>query len=100
MHQPFVTAAPHLRRRAGDSGSKVRCSDLLSSSAVRGNCRASDIMQIYPRRIYYYKEQGYDSQYVPAMQGFDRAVVYEKSLSPLITVAEGNWLHVQMTDAY
>ena len=41
---------------------KVRCSDLLSSSAVRGNCRASDIMQIYPRRIYYYKEQGYDSQ--------------------------------------
>ena len=34
-----------------------------------GKCRACDITQIYPRGIYYYKEQGYDSQQVSAMQG-------------------------------
>ena len=33
-------------------------------------CRACGIMQIYPHQIYYYKEQGYDSQ-VPAEQGFN-----------------------------
>ena len=42
----------------------------LSSPAVPGKCRACDITQIYSRGIYYYKEQGYDSQQVPAVQGF------------------------------
>ena len=55
---------------AGDSGANVRGSDLFSSPAVPGKCRACDITQIYPRGIYYYKEQGYDSQQVPAVQDF------------------------------
>ena len=45
-------------------------SDLLSSPAVPGKCQASDLTQIYPHGIYYYKEQGYDSQQVPRSQGF------------------------------
>ena len=50
-----------------------------------------------PRGIYFYKEQGYDSQQVPA---FSRAVMDEKSLSPLFPVVGrggGQWL--QMTGA-
>ena len=31
---------------------------------------ACDIVQIYPCEVYSYKEQGYDSQQVPAVQGF------------------------------
>ena len=49
---------PHLRGLAYDSGANVRGSDLLSVPAVPDNCRACDITQIYPRGIYYYKEQG------------------------------------------
>ena len=50
-----------------DSGANVQGSDLLSSPAVPGKCRVCDITLIYPRGIYYYKEQGYDSQ-----QGFQQ----------------------------
>ena len=57
MHQPYVTTAPppplHLWGWVGDSGANVRGS----------------VTQIYPSRIYYYKEQGYDSQQVLAVQG-------------------------------
>ena len=92
MHQSILTTA---RRpapptgMAGDSGANVQGSDLLSSPAVPGKCRASDIMQIYPRGIYYYKEHGYDSRQLPAVQGFyhfTRAVMDEKSLSVLFPV--------------
>ena len=75
MHQSFVATAPpppppptHTHRGigglVGDSRANVRGSDLLSS-------RACDIMQIYPCGIHYYKEQGYASQEVPAVQGCD-----------------------------
>ena len=67
MHQSFVTTAPHLREWAGDSMANVWGSDLSSSPAVPGKCWACGIMQIYPHGIYYYKEQGYDSQQVPAI---------------------------------
>ena len=72
MHQSFVTPAPPHGRWgwAGDSGAKVRGNDLMSSPAVSGKCRACDIAQIYPCEIYSCKEQGYDSQHVPAVQGF------------------------------
>ena len=50
---------PHLCGWAGDSGANVRGSDLSSSHAVLGKCSSCDIMQIYPRGNYYYKEQGY-----------------------------------------
>ena len=46
-------------------------------------------MQIYSHGVYCYKEQGYDCQQVPAVQGFSRAVVDEKLLSPLFPVGEG-----------
>ena len=52
----------------------MRGSDLLSSVEFppeSGKCRACDITQIYPIEIYYYKVQGYDSQQVPALLGFD-----------------------------
>ena len=67
-HQSFVaTALPPLM---GMGRTNVLGSDLLSSPAVLGKCRACDIMQIYPHWIYYNKEWGYDSQQVPAVQGF------------------------------
>ena len=48
---------------------------------------AGDITQIYPRGIYYYTERGYDSQQVPAVQGFSAGVCWmKKSLSPLFPV--------------
>ena len=43
--------------------------DFLSSPAVPGKCRASDITQIYHRGFYFYEEQGYDTQQVIAVQG-------------------------------
>ena len=61
---------PHLRGWVGDSRANRWGSDLSSAPTVTGKCRACDITQIYPRGIYYYKEQGYDSQQVPAVQGF------------------------------
>ena len=70
MHQSFVTPAPPPTGMGGDSGANVLGNDLLSSPAVPGKCQACDITQIYPCKIYSYKEQGYDSQQVPAVQGF------------------------------
>ena len=61
---------PHLRGWAGDSGTNVWSSELLSSPTVLCKCWACDITQIYPSEIHYYKEQGYDSQLVLTVQGF------------------------------
>ena len=61
---------PHLRGWAGGGGPNVWGNDLLSSPAVPGKCRACDITQIYLHGINYYTEQGFDSQQVPAVQGF------------------------------
>ena len=69
MHQSFVTTAP-LPIGMGDSGANVRGSNLLSSPAVPGKCGACDITQIHSGGIYYYKEQGYDSQQAPAVWAF------------------------------
>ena len=58
---------------------------------VAGKCRASDITKITTRGIYYYKEQGYDSQQVPVVPlAFSRAVMDENSLPPLFPVG-GAW---------
>ena len=84
MHQSFVTTAPpppthtHLRGWAEDSGANVQGSDRLSYPAVPEKCRASDIMQIYPRGIYYYKERGYDTQQVTGWIVFDRYYFWGK----------------------
>ena len=45
---------------------------------VPQQCRTCDTTQIYPCGIYYYKEQGYDSQQVPTLQAFRKAVMDEK----------------------
>ena len=66
MHQSFVTTAPYLRGWAEDSGANMRGSDLSSSTAVPGLWYYANI---YPRGIYYYKEQGCDSQQVPEGMG-------------------------------
>ena len=57
-------------------------------------CRACDIMHIYPRGIYCYKEQGCDSHQV----AFRGAVMDEKSLFPLFPVGGGSG-YKQMTGA-
>ena len=79
----------------GDSRANVRGrgSDLLSSP-MPGKSRASDIMQIYLRGIYCYKELGYDSQRVPAVQGFNGWKVI-----PAIPCGEGGLQWLQMTGA-
>ena len=107
MHNSFVIIAHpplfHLRGWARDSGANVWGSDLLSSPAVPGKCPACDITQIYPHGIYYNKEQSYDSQQIPAVQGsaFSRAMMDEKLSSLLFPVGGwgggGQWL--QMTVA-
>ena len=66
----------------GDSGVNLQGSDLLSSPTLPDKCQACDITRIYSHGIYYYKEQSYDSQQVPAVQAFSRAVI-DKELSPL-----------------
>ena len=86
MHQSVVTPALPPMGWAGDSWAYVRGSYLLSSPAVTGKCRACDVTQIYPHGIYYYKEQGYDSQQSPQCRAFSRAVIDEKSLSPLFPI--------------
>ena len=69
-YTPVITTAPPPTGWAGDNGANVRGSDLSNSPAVPGKCWACDISQIYPHGIYYDKEQGCDSQQVPAVQGF------------------------------
>ena len=49
MHQSFVTTADGRWIAGLMCGANVRGSDLLSSPAVPGKCRACDIAQIYPR---------------------------------------------------
>ena len=77
MHQSFVTTAPlpttHLWGWAGDSGANVWGSDLLSSQAVPGKC---DITQIYYKRAGLWLSAG----------PFTRALMDEKSLSPLFPI--------------
>ena len=79
MHQ----LSPHLRGQAGEiAGLMCGAVTFSVTPTVPGKCRACDITQIYPCGIYYYKEQGYDSQQVSR----GRAVMDEKSLSPLFPV--------------
>ena len=95
MHQPYVTTAPPLLPHptyvmGGDSMAYVRGSDLSSSPTVSGKCQSCDIItQIDPCGNYYYKEQGYDSQQVPAVKiaenldGYARHIVLNLKL-PLV----------------
>ena len=62
-----MTLSRSPRGWAGDSVANVRGSDLSSSPAVPGLWYYANI---HLRGIYYYKEQGCDSQQVPAVQGF------------------------------
>ena len=43
MHQSFVTTAPHLPSRVGDSGAKVQGNIFLILPTVQGKCRGSNI---------------------------------------------------------
>ena len=92
MHESFVTPAPphlHLRGWAGDSGANVRGNDLLSSPAVPGKCRACDIAQIYPVKFTLIKSRAVTLSRSPQYRAFSRAVMDEKSLSPLFPVGGG-----------
>ena len=48
-----------------------------------------DNKQIYPSGIYCYKEQGYSLSRSPQCMALSRAVMDEKSLSPLFAVGGG-----------
>ena len=81
---------PHLQGWAGDSGANLCGSDLFSCLAVPYKCRASDVMQIYPCGIYFYKEQSYMTiSRSPECWAFSRALMAEKLLSPLFPVGGG-----------
>ena len=71
----------------------MRGNDLLSSPAVPGKCRACVLCKYTPCEIYSYKEQGYDSYMTlsrsPQCRALSRAVMNEKSSSPLFPV--GGW---------
>ena len=73
-------------------------SDLLSSPAVPGKCQACGLMQIYPRRIYYYtiiKSGAMTLSRSPQCRALSRAVIDEKSLSLLFPVGGGQWLQIR-----
>ena len=69
-HCPPPSSPPLTTHLWGWTGANVRGIDLSSFPTVPGKCQACDIMLVYPHGIYYYKEQGYDSQQVPVVQGF------------------------------
>ena len=68
---------------------------------MTGKCWACDIMQIYPRGIYFIKSRVMTLSRPPQCRAFSRAVMDEKSLSPLFPIGGGGgggqWL--QMTGA-
>ena len=72
MHQSFVTTAlppaPPPTYEDGQGITGLMCG--VVTFRVPPQCRVCDITQIYPHGINYYKEQGFDSQQVPAVQGF------------------------------
>ena len=92
----------HLLGRVGDSGTDVRGSDLLSSPAVPDTCRTctSDITQNYiPVEFIIIKSRTMTLSRSPQCRAFSRAVMDEKSLSPLFAVGAGRGHWLQMTSA-
>ena len=85
MHQSFVTPATPPSPWAGDNGANVRGNDLLGSPAGPGKCRACDIAQIYPFTLI--KSRAMTLSRSPQCRAFSRAVMDEKSLSPLCRAA-------------
>ena len=54
-------------------GANVRGSDLLSSTAVAGKCRATDITQIYPLEFTIIKDRDMTLSKSPEYRAFSRA---------------------------
>ena len=69
-----------------NSGANVWGSDILSSPAVPGKCQACAIAQIYPVEITIIKSGAMIVRRSPQCRTFSRALIYEKSLSPLFPV--------------
>ena len=76
MHQSFVTTVrarppPHTYGNERGVTGLMCCGQWPFEFPRRVSVtRACDVTQIYPHGIYYYKEQGYAPQQVPAVQGF------------------------------
>ena len=59
----------------------MRASNILSSPAVSGKCRACYITQTYLNEIYYFKERDYTPQ-VPAVQSCKKWPVIVRAIPP------------------
>ena len=68
----------------------MRDSDLLSSPAVPGKCRASDIMHLYPMEFTITNSMTMTLSRSPQYMAFTRAVMDENSLSSLFPVGVGS----------
>ena len=93
MHQSFVTTAP-----APTYGDGQGIAGLMRGAVtfrVPQQCQVSAGLVIYPHGIYYYKEQGYDSQQVLAVQGFQQGSDgWWKVVVPTIPVWMDGWVRV------
>ena len=69
-----------------DSGANVWDSDVLSSPAMPGKYRACAIAQIHPQEFTIIKSGAMTVSWSPQCRAFSRAVIYQKSLSPLFPV--------------
>ena len=67
----------------------MRGSDLLSSPAGSGKCRASDIRKYTPVEFSIIKSRAMALSRSPQCRAFSRVVINEKSLSPLFPEGGG-----------
>ena len=66
--------------------SDCSCSDFFSSLVVLGKCRASDIMQYIPMEFTIIRSRAMTLSRCPQCRALSRAVMDEKSLSPLFPI--------------
>ena len=90
---------PHQRGWAGDSGANVWGNDLLRSPTVPGKCRVCVLRKYAPVKFTLIKSKAMTLSRSPQCRAFSRAVMDEKSLSPLFPVGEGGGQWLQMTGA-
>ena len=90
MHQSFVTIAHHLRGWAGIAGLMCKAVTFCVHPQCRGSARLVLLHKYIPVEITIIKSGAMIVRRSPQCRAFNRAVIYEKSLSPLFPVGGGN----------